>query len=276
MDLKDELIKKGFDVYPDYLQYFYYDNSIPFEHNVEQYDMIFIKSDIAKPLNANIVQFFTGAEVLGTYMFHTGFCEDRILMDSVTKLGINSDIPTVGFVGRIPIFRNNQLHRGFEDRYNACNILAKSKEICFDVHARIEPNGDSAGYWNGIPKEERKPYEPLFEANMLANQYNLCTRGNSNYSDRFYETLVYGRIPVYVPGTGKLPFDHIFDYREMDCFVWVDNVKNIEKDILEFHETHDTIKCEQQCNEIYWNYFSTQAQLKIIENNQLEFKKYGI
>ena len=84
---------------------------------------------------------------------------------------------------------------------------------------------------------------------MMINQYNLCVRGNGNFSHRFYETLASGRIPVYVNTGGKLPWDHIINYRPY--FVWVDDIKCMVEDVRRFHATHDIREAQKRCRELY-------------------------
>lgn len=78
-----------------------------------------------------------------------------------------------------------------------------------------------------------------FYDNMLESQYVLCVRGAGNFSVRFYETLMMGRIPLYVHTDGYLSLPDIIDWK--DHVVWVDykNRHHIAEILLEFHNQLD-------------------------------------
>jgi len=260
MVLLFEHVKQNYSTYPEILGYFYL-NDPP--KDLDTYDYVFISSDGSAPLPTSAIQMMTSAEEKGTYMWlEKDFSDLQQLPPSEF-----TETPTVGFVGRIPMLPNSngeiELHRGFEQRYLANRLLEQSTQICYDAHPRYDPLGDSAGFWNeSIPN--RKKWEPLFKTNLLANQYNLCTRGNANWSLRFFETLAYGRIPVYVESGGRLPWDQAIDYFD-GGFPVVTNILKIEQTILEFHETHDLKKTQCACRKMYDDYFSQEAQIRLFD-----------
>ena len=47
----------------------------------------------------------------------------------------------------------------------------------------------------------------IFIKNMEENLFNFCTRGAGNFSYRFYETLMMGRIPIFIDTECELPFE---------------------------------------------------------------------
>jgi len=59
-----------------------------------------------------------------------------------------------------------------------------------------------------------------FYNNMLESQYVLCVRGGGNFSVRFYETLMMGRIPIYIHTDGLLPLSDVIDWKQH--LVWVE------------------------------------------------------
>ena len=59
-----------------------------------------------------------------------------------------------------------------------------------------------------------------FLENIWETDYAVCIRGTGNFSQRFYEVMAMGRIPVFVNTDCMLPFDHIVDWRQY-C-VWVE------------------------------------------------------
>jgi hypothetical protein len=241
--------------------------------NLNNYDYVFVCSDFGFPLKADIVQFLTGAEKC----YENIYSWSTIDLDAVVKLPVSeeSEVPSVGFVGRIPLFNKDAqtvLHRGFEPRYFASKSLMEG-EVCFDAHIRWEPEGESCSFYPAIAGNHKKD-EPLFRNNLLANQYNLCARGNGNYSQRLYETLAAGRIPVYIESGGRIPFDHFVDYQSFDDFVWVTDPKKAAEAVIEFHETHNLKTAQYNCRKIYEDFLSPVAQVKLFERHLDEFEKF--
>lgn len=78
-----------------------------------------------------------------------------------------------------------------------------------------------------------------FYDNMLESQYVLWVRAAEDFSVRFYETLVMGRIPLYVHTDGYLPLPNAIDWK--DHVVWVDykDRHHIAEILLEFHTQLD-------------------------------------
>lgn len=83
-----------------------------------------------------------------------------------------------------------------------------------------------------------------FYNNILESQYVLCVRGAGNFSVRFYETLMMGRIPLYVHTDGYLPLDDKIDWKEH--VVWVDykDRHGIAEILLDFHKKQDQEKMQ--------------------------------
>lgn len=268
--------------YPHLLGYYYMnDLTLDIIKEINTYDFVFISSDFAIPIpQCKALQFMTSAENNSTYFW---LSQDYSTYKPLPPSEY-TEIPTVGFVGRIPIFKlsdgSHQLHKGFEYRYNSYMALLNSSTICCDFHPRFEPLGDSAGFWNDtIPNKEK--FEPLFKTNMLANQYNLCARGNANWSLRFFETLAYGRIPIYIESGGQVPRQWVDGplslRKEKLPFVYINNLNTIETDIIKFHHNiHDIELTQQQCREFYDYHCSHESQIHAFDSmNWTQIKKSG-
>lgn len=78
-----------------------------------------------------------------------------------------------------------------------------------------------------------------FYDNILESQYVLCVRGAGNFSVRFYEALMMGRIPLYVHTDGYLPLPDDIDWKSH--VVWVDynDRHRISEILMEFHKKLD-------------------------------------
>lgn len=93
-------------------------------------------------------------------------------------------------------------------------------------------------YRAGIDLREKETHETTkqFYDNILESHYVLCVRGAGNFSVRFYETLMMGRIPLYVHTDGFLPLSDEIDWKSH--VVWVDykDRHHISEILLDFHK----------------------------------------
>lgn len=264
-----DYVKENYSCYKECLGYYY---QVALELHPEKLDeinrcdFVFVESDYAEPIEGCLAtQFMTSAEHPDTRMW---LSRDY---SSYPQLPHSewTDVPTVGFVGRVPVFnmKNGEpvLHSGFEHRLIALQELEKSREVCSDFHIRFAPSGDSCGFWNDTLPDFKKN-GPLFKTNMLANQYQVCARGNANWSLRFFETLAWGRIPVYVESGGMTPADWWYGKLQdrLDDFpgVYVKDVNDIEREILKYHNSIDSLaEMQDLCRAWYIDNYSTHAQV---------------
>lgn len=73
-----------------------------------------------------------------------------------------------------------------------------------------------------------------FFKNIQDNLYVFCLRGNGNFSVRFYEALIMGRIPVLVNTDVRLPLSDQIDWRK-HCLVVSED--SIIRDLIKFHSS---------------------------------------
>jgi hypothetical protein len=72
--------------------------------------------------------------------------------------------------------------------------------------------------------------------NILNSDYVLCLRGAGNFSVRLYETLMMGRIPIFVNTDCILPFEDKINWKNHVVWVeWKDR-KNIATIVSDFHK----------------------------------------
>jgi hypothetical protein len=78
-----------------------------------------------------------------------------------------------------------------------------------------------------------------FHRNLINTDYTLCARGIGNWSIRFFETLAFGRIPLFIDTESVLPYDFETDYK--DYCVWVDSgeIERIGEYLVAFHDDLD-------------------------------------
>lgn len=90
--------------------------------------------------------------------------------------------------------------------------------------------------------------------NLRESQYVVCIRGGGNFSVRFYQTLMMGRIPVFVNTDCLLPFEDIIDWKKHVVWVeWNERHLIVEK-IMNFHSqlTPQQFIELQQANRSIW------------------------
>lgn len=74
-----------------------------------------------------------------------------------------------------------------------------------------------------------------FYQNINNSAYVLCVRGAGNFSVRFYETLMMGRIPVYLNTDGFLPLTDQIDWKKHVVWVEYEERHQISDIVKSFH-----------------------------------------
>ena len=132
------------------------------------------------------------------------------------------------------------------------SLLLKRLETSAQIETNfIYRNNYRAGY--KTPEELETTTFEYYE-NLRNSDYVLCVRGGGNFSIRLYETLMMGRIPIFVNTDCLLPQTDKIDWKKH--VVWVEwaNRKNIAKIVSYFHtNVHpDTFKAMQLANRELW------------------------
>lgn len=98
-------------------------------------------------------------------------------------------------------------------------------------------------YRGGVTNDLEKLQTSLeFYDNINSNLYTFCLRGSGNFSVRFYETLMMGRIPILFDTDVRLPFHDQIDWKNHCVFA---SQKNYIEELLHFHNTHSV---KELCN----------------------------
>jgi hypothetical protein len=120
----------------------------------------------------------------------------------------------------------------FASAYERAKLLAS-----FETSNRVKTNFIyRENYRGGAVTEEQRTTTTLeYYNNILESDYVICVRGAGNFSVRFYETLMMGKIPVFVNTDCLLPFEDEIDWK--NHLVWVEwkDRKNIAKIVADFH-----------------------------------------
>ncbi|MDY0093958.1 MAG: exostosin family protein [Candidatus Vecturithrix sp.] len=106
-----------------------------------------------------------------------------------------------------------------------------------------------------------------FIVNMFESDYILNVKGNGNYSQRFYETLSMGRIPIFINTECVLPLESQIDYRECCLFVEHHHLDRIGEILTEFHRQicpEQFLWMQQRAREIFETYLRVDVFTKYL------------
>jgi hypothetical protein len=118
-----------------------------------------------------------------------------------------------------------------------------------------------------ITQEERERTTLEYYDNIRSSDYVVCLRGGGNFSVRLYETLMMGRIPVFVNTDCLLPFPDQIDWR--NHVVWVEwrDRNTIADAISRFHNSlsnEDFIKFQYRNRAMWQERMSVWGLLKML------------
>jgi hypothetical protein len=142
----------------------------------------------------------------------------------------NPDKPIIGFCGMVGPYRRNTLRLFYNDNRIITKFILRKH------------------FWGGAPHNPSIIKD--FLNNLKESHFNICNRGDGNFSMRFYQTLSCGRIPILLNTDILLPFEEEIPWDDIIIFA------DTEQDLIE-----KTINCvnivERQikCRDIYEKYF---------------------
>lgn len=152
-------------------------------------------------------------------------------------------------------FFKNPLRRDYEplfasayQRYKLLKILENSSALNTDFIYRKKYRAGA------ITKQMRRQTNKEYYENIRHSDYVLCVRGSGNFSVRLYETLMMGRIPVFVDTNCLLPFvDDINWEKHMVLIPW-QRRNEISQIVSDFHNNLSDEEFEelQRSNRLLW------------------------
>ena len=103
-------------------------------------------------------------------------------------------------------------------------------------------------------KEQKVQSTKEYYDNLTGSDYILCLRGGGNFTVRMYETLMMGRIPVFVNTDCILPLENHIDWKKHMVWVeWKDR-HHIADKVAEFHNnlSPEMFQALQKANRKLW------------------------
>lgn len=153
---------------------------------------------------------------------------------------------------------------GHTNRVRALSNLSKSPLV--ETNFIFRQNfAFSSKVYQGEPAELENLAQKLrleFCQNIINSDYVVCCSGYENYSIRFYETLSFGRIPVFINTDCVLPYDFTIDWKKY-C-VWVDEseISSIAEKVADFHNqlsAREFIDLQYECRKLWQEFISPEG-----------------
>lgn len=208
------------------------------------------------------------------------FCEDFVqkYLDNQVPVRKKEQTPTIGFRG---FARPPSLDRFIKTLYYHANSLVKHLKFGVSPYKGeilrtqalnklqastvIKQNieiFDRAVFFEATTPEEKMKTRMDYVDNMVNSDYIFCCRGSGNYSNRFYEVLSCGRIPIFLDTDCKLPLDNLIDWKKYCVWIEEKDADNIAEKVAEFHArlSPDEFKNLQlACRKIWLEHLSPQG-----------------
>jgi hypothetical protein len=102
--------------------------------------------------------------------------------------------------------------------------------------------------------EDEQAARLRYVENMVESDYVLCVRGAGNFSIRFYETIMTGRIPIFVDSDTVLPFSREIQWKDILVHVHEKDLRSLPDKLATFHSkfTNEEFKNTQHRLRAIW------------------------
>ncbi len=231
------------------------------EKNIKAYSYISGDFGTEYPTFSNIIYFRQGGFKSQLFNNNKGFIVglsdhfQRLFEKETITPSIKKELPIIGFCGHATLsnvkraketikflienskrFIKNPFNTVYEplfasafQRSKLLSTLEKSDKIQCNFIYREHYRGGA------ITEEERTATTLEYYNNILESDYVLCIRGAGNFSVRFYETLMMGKIPIFVNTDCLLPFEDKINWK--NHVVWIEwkERKNMAQIVTDFH-----------------------------------------
>lgn len=154
---------------------------------------------------------------------------------------------SIGYCGHLMNNRNLLLKKIYE-----------TKDIKTDFKLRN-------GFW--APGVEKDKAREEFIQNIKDNLFTFCYRGAGNFSYRFYETLMMGRIPLLIDSDGVYPFENLYNFNNHCLYLKREDLNNFGDIFKSFVENNDLIKMQKNNHELWKKHFSAEGFIRTFISN---------
>ncbi|MFB2938670.1 exostosin family protein [Aerosakkonemataceae cyanobacterium BLCC-F154] len=101
-----------------------------------------------------------------------------------------------------------------------------------------------------------------FIDNMINSDYIVCCRGAGNYSNRLFETLCLGRIPIFIDTDCVLPYNFTIDWKKYCVWIEEKEIDRIAEKVAEFHQNlseEDFVNLQHECRRFWKEWLSAEG-----------------
>ncbi len=208
------------------------------------------------------------------------FCEDFVehYLKGEMPIRKKPDIPVIGFCGlatpvslrkrlQIPLYHASTLlkqgkigvspYKGHSIRNLALNLMQNNQQIAANFVIRRE-----AAFFKASDEDSRINIRLQYVENIVNSDYTLCIRGAGNYSNRFYEVISCGRIPIFVDTDCVLPWDSVINWKKYTVSLNEKELNTIVNKVLEFHNRlspDEFIEMQHACRKLWKEWLSPEG-----------------
>lgn len=189
---------------------------------------------------------------------HATYSIAKMLYEKLKLIQINGQRSIAGDFNFEPLFSS-----AFE-RLKLLKIIGDSKEVNTNFIFREKYRAGA------VSEQERFRTTKEYYDNIINSDYVFCLRGSGNFSIRLYETMMMGRIPVFVNTDCLLPFEDQIEWKKQVVWVeWKDREK-IADIISEFHRNitkEEFVRRQKKNREIWLSHFTVGHYLENISKS---------
>jgi hypothetical protein len=201
---------------------------------------------------------------------------------------LKQNIPIVGFCGHasfsstkklkevtkfvienVKRFIKNPLYGVYEPLFSSAFERAKLLKS-FAESDGVKTNFIYRNNYRGGAKTQQQRTQTTLEYynNILNSDYILCVRGAGNFSVRFYETLMMGKIPIFVNTDCLIPFEDKIKWKKHVVWVeWHERHKIVQK-VIDFHQAlspNEFVNLQLENRQLWKEKLSIKSIINMIE-----------
>lgn len=208
------------------------------------------------------------------------FCEDFVehFCDNVLPIREKSNVPVVGFCGFArPVSLKRKLqsyvyhammlatqgkvgispYKGEDLRIKALNTLEQHPQIQSNFVIR-----KNAIFFEAPNELQKRKARIEYVQNITESDYILCCRGSGNYSNRLYEVLSCGRIPIFIDTDCHLPWEPFINWKNYCIWINEKDLPNLAERVIEFHESlspQEFVDLQYSCRRLWKDWLSAEG-----------------
>jgi hypothetical protein len=271
-------------------------NSLCIQYNIKAYGFIGGDFGIAFPEFSNIVYFRMGGFKKQLSDKNKGFPValsdhfQRLFHQETIIPSAKKELPIVGFCGHAATsstkrlkeiakcllenstrFLKKPFRKDYETLFASAYERAKLLRY-FERSALIKTNFIYRKNYRGgaITEAQREVTTLEYYQNIYQSDYILCVRGGGNFSVRLYETLMLGKIPIFVDTDCLLPFEETINWKNHVVWIaWKDR-KKMATIVSDFHNQlseDDFVKMQLNNRKLWKETLSVKGMLEMISND---------